>query len=395
VDPVDTVVAVVQALIPVAVDRVREALEDEVERLAGPRYARQDGMPSRVRWGSQPGSVYLGDQKVPLLVPRVRDRAGASEVPLAVYRALQEPRDLDRRLLRAILGGLSTREYGRCAQLVPEAFGLSASTVSRRFQRASTRYVQALQQRPLGGYTFVAVVLDGKTFADDEMVLALGVTCAGEKAVLGVVQTGSENRAVCAAFLRSLLARGLRIDEGILVVVDGAKGLAAAVREVFGKCGIIQRCQWHKRENVVRYLPKAHQVGFRRKLQAAYEQPTYDRAKRALTAIHRELRLLNTSAAASLEEGLEETLTLHRLGVFRELGTSLKTTNLLESINARVGSRTDKIDHWRNSDQKHRWIVTALLELEPQLRRIKGYRAVPRLQRALKRAVGTDQQAVA
>jgi putative transposase len=368
-------------------ERVAEMLKEDVIAAAGERYARADHAPTRVRWGQQAGSVYLADQKVPILVPRVRDRATNTEVDLPTYRALQTPRELDRALLQTILGGLSTHEYGRCVQLVPQAFGLSASTTSRRFRRASHRALAALQERRLGGDTIVAVVLDGKTFADDAMVVAVGVLATGEKRILGMVQTATENRPVCAAFLRSLLDRGLRIEDGVLVVVDGSKGLAAAVRDVFGDCGVLQRCQWHKRENVVRYLPKAHQAGMRGKLQRAYDQPTYERAKKALTQVRRELTVLNTSAAASLDEGLEETLTLHRLGCFRAVGLSLKTTNVLESIHARIASRTDKVDVWKNSDQKQRWVAAALLDLEARLHRIKGFAALPQLQHALARHV--------
>ena len=148
---------------------------------------------------------------------------------------------------------------------------------------------------------------------------------------------------------------------------------------------LLQRCQWHKRENVLQYLPDRHRATFRRKLQAAYERPTYEAAKRALSQLRSALTLLNASAAASLDEGLEETLTLHRLGVFAELGTSLKTTNALESIHARVESRTAKVDHWKNSEQKQRWLATALLDLEPRLRRIRNYHALPLLREAIKR----------
>ena len=169
------------------------------------------------------------------------------------------------------------------------------------------------------------------------------------------------------------------------VVTDGAKGLHAAVREVCGSAALLQRCQWHKRENVLQYLPERHRPIFRRKLQAAYEQATYEAAKRALAKIRAELVLLNISAATSLDEGLDDTLTLHRLGVFAELGTSLKTTNTLESIHARVESRTAKVDHWKNSEQKQRWLATALLDLEPRLRRIRNYRALPLLREAIKR----------
>src|SRR4030095_14506176 len=259
-----------------------------------------------------------------------------------------------------------------CAEAVPEAFGLSASTVSRRFKRASARKLRELMERRLDGYDLVALLLDGKTFAEDEMVTAVGVTITGEKVLLGFVQTATENRKVCAAFLRELVERGLRVDLGLLVVTDGAKGLHAAIREVFDNAALLQRCQWHKRENVLAYLPERHRLVMRRKLQAAYEQPTYDTAKRALGKLRAELTLLNASAAASLDEGFEETLTLHRLGLFGELGVSLKTTNILESIHARVEDRTARVDHWRNSEQKQRWLATALLDMEPRLRRIKN-----------------------
>jgi transposase-like protein len=377
--------ALIQALIPVALEKVEEELQADVARLAGERYVREGRLPGHVRWTPQRGSIYLADQKIPIEVPRVRDRLRNQEVPLPTYERLQAPRALDSGLLHKVLGGLSTREYERCAEAVPAAFGLSASTVSRRFKRASAKKLQELSDRRLESYDLVALLLDGKTFAEDEMVSAVGVTITGEKVLLGFVQTATENRKVCAAFLRTLVERGLRVELGLLVVTDGAKGLHAAVREVFDRGAVLQRCQWHKRENVVAYLPERHRAMFRRKLQAAYEQPTYEAAKRALGKIRAELALLNASAVASFDEGFEETLTLHRLGVFAELGTSLKTTNALESIHARVESRTAKVDHWKNSEQKQRWLATALLDLEPRLRRIRNYRALPLLREAIKR----------
>jgi transposase-like protein len=242
-------------------------------------------------------------------------------------------------------------------------------------------------ERRLDLYDFVTLVLDGKKFAQDEMVIALGVTVKGEKLIVGFVQTATENEKVLSSFLRSLVDRGLGYEAGLLVVIDGSKGLRKAVGKVFGDHAAVQRCQWHKRENVVSYLAKTQQASMRRKLQAAYELPTYEQAKGALLKIRSELKVLNLSAVASLDEGMEETLTLHRLGLFRELGESLKTTNSLESINAQLGQRTDKVDHWRNSDQKHRWIATALLDIEKSLRKIKGYRYLLRLQEALKRSM--------
>jgi len=380
---VDSQVELLQALIPVGLAAVEEALHQEVERLAGARYQRAGRPRGHVRWGKQRGSVYLLDQKVALAVPRVRDHRRNRELPLELYTRLQEPRHGDAGLLRRVLLGLSARRYEECAEAVPEAFGLSASNVSRRFIRASARKLQELAERRLEPYDFVALFLDGKTFADDELVIALGLTGRGEKIVLGFVETATENEGVCTAFLRQLVARGLRWEQGLLCVLDGAKGLRAAIRRVFGPAALVQRCQWHKRENVLRYLPVAQQAAWRRKLQAAYERPTYAEAKAALSALQRELRPVNLSAVESLAEGLEDTLTLHRLGLFPQLGLSLKTTNCIESLLAQVGQRTDKVDRWVSSDQKQRWVATALLDIEPRLRRIRGYRFLPQLRAAL------------
>ena len=385
---VDSKVALIQALIPHGLKAVAEALKDEVIALAGERYRRKGGRPGVVRWSRQRGSVYLADQKLPITYTRVRDLPHNTEVPLATYHRLQVPRAADAGLFREVLG-LSCRHYEACAEAVPAAFGLSASTVSRRFIRASARALRTLCERRLDGEEFVAVVLDGKTFAEDELVIALGITLTGQKVLLGFVQTATENERVCAGLLRELVERGLRYEHGLLVVLDGGKGLRKAVSTVFGAKALVQRCQWHKRENVMHYLPKSQQAVWRRKLQAAYERPTYAEAKAALLRLRKELGLMNESAVRSLDEGLEETLTLHRLGLFEALGCSLKTTNALESIMAQVGQRTDKIDHWRTSDQKQRWVASALLDIEPRLRRIKGYRQLPLLRAALQQETAT------
>jgi transposase-like protein len=379
----DAMLPLIQALIPLGLQAFAEVMQAEVAQLAGPRYRRTGGQPDLVRWGRQRGSIFLADQKVPVRVQRVRDRRQGQEVPLQSYQQLQTPRAADAGLFRKVLAGLSCRDYRASAEAVPEAFGLSASSVSRRFIRASAKQLQALQERRLDAYDLVAVLLDGKTFAQDSMVIALGVTLTGEKVLLGFVQTATENERVCSAFLRELVARGLRTAPGLLVVLDGAKGLRKAVQTVFGADAAVQRCQWHKRENVVAYLPPSQQALWRRKLQAAYERPSYAEAKAALLRCRRELGLLNESAVRSLDEGLEETLTLHRLGVFRELGVSLKTTNCLESLNSLVAQRVAKVDRWRTADQKQRWLAAALLDIEPRLRRIKGFRALPLLRQAL------------
>jgi len=385
-EDLDTRVALIQALIPLGLLAVEEVLQREVELLAGPRYARKDGAPDRVRWGRQRGSVYLLDQKVPVRVPRVRDRRLGVEIPLESYRRLQQPQAVEEGMLRRVLYGLSCRDYRAAAEAIPEAFGLSRSSVSRWYVRATARQLEALLERRLDRYDFVALVLDGKTFADDTMVIALGVTLGGEKVVLGFVQTGTENAATCGAFLRGLVERGLRVEEGLLVVVDGSKGLIRAVREVFGAQAVVQRCTWHKRENVVSYLPKAQQDVWRAKLQRAWRLPTYEAAWAELRRLHQELKRVNEDAARSLAEGLEETLTLHRLGVAEALGGSLGATNCLESILSQVARRVRRVSRWTSSDQKRRWLAAVLLDVEPRLRRVRGYRALRQLRAALRRA---------
>jgi putative transposase len=334
----------------------------------------------------------LADQKLPIPVPWVRDRAANREVSLTTYEQLHRPRAADAGWFRKVLVGLTCRQDEACAEAVPEAFGLSASSVSRRFIRASARHLQTLCERRLDRDEFVAVVLDGKTFAEDAMVIALGLTLQGQKQSLGFVQTATEDERVCAAFLRELLTRGLRIDHGLLCVIDGAKGLRKAIQTVFGAQALVQRCQGHKRENVVRSRPKAQHAAWRRRLQQADERPTYAEARATLGRLRQEPWGLNVSAVASLDEGLEETLTRHSLGLFPILGVSLKTTNCLESLNAQLGPLTDKVDHWRTSDQKQRWVASALLLIEPRLRRIKGYRHLPQLRAALQAKIGKAER---
>lgn len=393
VEAVDAKVALIQALIPLGLQAVQETLEAEVTALAGARYQRAGRQPGHVRWSQQQGSVYLGDQKLPVRFPRVRNVHTNAEVPLVTYEKLQRPRDLDEGLLRRVLVGLSCGRYQECAETVPETFGVSRATVSRRFIRASAARLKALLERDLTGEDFVAVFLDGKSLAGDAVVLAVGITLTGQKIVLGLVQTATENTRVLTEFLPGLVNRGLRPEVGLLWLVDGGKGLRAAIRTVAGPDAVVQRCQWHKRENVVSYLPKTRQAAVRTQLQTAYRQPTYEAATAQLDTLGRALARENPSAAASLREGVEETLTLHRLGLATVLSRSFATTNVLESINAQVDRAIRRVTRWQSGEQKLRWVASAVLDLEPRLRRVKGSRALPQLRAALLRRAASATEA--
>lgn len=380
----DAKVELIRGLIPLGLMHVRELLDEEVLALAGPRHAREDGAVG-MRHGSNPGTVRLDGQRIAIRVPRVRSERG--EIPLRSYQGLQGTGEVNDLLLRRVLYGISCRNYEAAARAIPGAIGLSSSSVSRAFIEASAAKLKEFQERDLSEERYVALFLDGKSFADATLVIALGVTTDGTKRFLGFVETDTENEKVLTPFLRSLVERGLDLSQGMLVVIDGGKGLRSAVRQAFLKRALVQRCQWHKRENVVSYLSKSEQASWRGRLQRAYDRPTYAEAKAALTALHRELEQRNQSAAASLAEGFEETLTLHRLGIYELLGESFKTTNCLESTNALVEDRCAKVDVWKTSNQRHRWLATALLDIEPRLRRVKGFRHLPKLEAALRRAL--------
>lgn len=374
-------VQTIRSLVAIGLMHVHEELDREVVDLAGERYARKSGDVQYRRHGSNPGSVKLAGQRHGLAVPRVRGPQG--EVRLSSYDLLRQDGEFDEGMFRRVLYGISCRDYETASEAVPGAIGLSSSTVSRRFQQASRKRLQALMERDLNDLDLVALFVDGKSFADEEMVLAVGVTIDGQKVVLGFCQTATENARAVGQFFGELKDRGLSVAAGVLVVIDGSKGLRRAVKDAFGTHALVQRCQWHKRENVVSYLPKKEQAVWRRRLQRAYQRPTYEEAKRELLKLLAELDGVNQSAAASLREGLEETLTLHRLGLFASLGLSLKTTNCIESINSMAEWRCRKVSSWKTSNQKQRWFASALLDIEPRLRRVRGYRELPRLRNAL------------
>ncbi len=367
----DVKMDVIQELIPLGLKAVANELQNEFERLVGIKHSR---IGSNARWGKQNGSVYLRDQKFPVVVPRVRNVDLNQEVPLEAYRRLQTPFDDDRGALKRLLHGLSTHKYEENSALAAEAFGISASNLSKRFKRCSADKLKELQERSLKQYDIVAIFIDAKRYADDGLVVGLGITMQGRKIVLGVEQSYSENYKAIDQWFDKLIERGLRFEDGILFIIDGSKGIKKAIERKFSIYALIQRCRWHKRENVIAYLDKSKQVLFRRRLQTAYEKTTYREAKAALNEIHRELESVNISAANSLSEGLEETLTIHHLGLSPELAKSLSSTNCMESVMSQMGQYTDKVDRWRNSDQILRWTATSLIDIEPRIHRIIGHR---------------------
>ena len=326
---VDAKVELIRSLIPLGLMHIEELLDEEVTALAGERYARKDPSVGGRRHGSNPGTVGLAGQRVPIRVPRIR-HVTEREIPLRSYEALHGDRAVNDLLLRRVLYGISCRNYAAAAEAIPGAIGLSGSTVSRAFIQASATKLRELQERDLSGEDVVALVLDGKTFAEATMVVALGITMTGDKRFLGFVETDTENEQVLTPFLRSLVERGLDVSQGLLVIVDGGKGLRAAVRHAFRHRALVQRCQWHKRENVVSYLAKREQPArWRQRLQLRLTTVrSTTRPSPALQSLQHELEDRNQSAAGSLAEdpGRDPDACIASACMF-VLGRSLKTTN--------------------------------------------------------------------
>jgi putative transposase len=363
-------------------------LEDEVTRLCGARYERQ---PDRLhtRYGRQRGVVTLAGQRLPIARPRVRRADGeGGEVALETYARLQSPDTMPRAALRRMVRGVSTRDYEQVVDVARDGFGVAKSCVSRGFVRASAADVKALAERRFDGERFPVVMIDGVEYAGETMVVALGITEGGTKRVRGLRQGATENAAVCVALLEDLQGRGLDTGRPTLLVLDGAKALHAAVKRVWGSNAVVQRCQVHKKRNIKAHVPEKHWSELGRRLSEAYHATAYTTAKASLEATARWLERLNPDAASSLREGLEETLTVVKLGVPGALRRTLATTNPIESALSVTRRVTSRVTRWRDGDMRRRWCVAGLLRAESKFRRVKGHGAMPALLKALEAVVG-------
>lgn len=371
---------------------IRAVIENEVTRRVGPRYRPASEGGCR-RWGQQPGYVVFGGQKVPVERPRVRTRQGR-EVTLEAYARLQHDGRRQRAVREGIVAGLTSRNYQRAVQSVLDGYGIQKSSISREFVQASAAQLKELCERPLGELDLVAILIDGIHMGKQVLVVALGLESSGKKHVLGLWQGATENTVVVKDLLEDLVTRGLAPERRYLFVIDGAKALRAAIERVFGARAEVQRCQLHKRRNVKEYLPKRAQGDYDRRIRNAYAMAEYTEAKGELQKIFRQLERVNPSAAHSLEEGLEETLTMHRLGVGDLLRRSLTNTNPIESCLSTVERVARNVKRWHAGDQALRWTATGLLEAETKFRKVKGFRELISLQRKLNPAL-TQQAQVA
>ena len=357
-------------------------MQEEVRELAGERSERQTERTAN-RWGSERGYCVVMGQKVPIQRPRVRT-TDDKEVRLGSYEMFHRGEPLTETVWEKLMLGLSTRNYGQAIRQFTEAYGLEKSAVSEHFIEASRAKLKKMMERRLDKTRLCALLIDATPFQGQQMVAALGIDEYGRKMILGIRQGATENATVVGELLGDLVDRGLDFNEPRLYILDGGKALTAAVKKHAGESAAIQRCQVHKRRNVLDHLTDEQKPAVAKKLNAAYALEGYDAAKAALSTLHRELMDLNPSAARSLGEGMDETLTIHRLHLPAQLRKTMASTNVIESAFSIVEKVCKNVKRWHGGDQRERWVGSGLLVAENQFRRITGYKLIPILMEELK-----------
>jgi putative transposase len=357
-------------------------LEQERENLVGERYRHQEDR-ELSRYGYARGKVVCGGQKVSVRRPRVRSKE--REIELSTYKMYSQEDPLNERVIKQILSGVSTRKYKQSLEDVGKdvrTSGTSKSSVSRRFVNLTRARLQEKLGKAIED-SIVVLVLDGIEIGGHTIIVALGVTAEGAKKVLGIREGSTENATVCRALLQDMIQRGLPADKRILVILDGGKGVNKAVRDVFGSYAVLQRCQIHKKRNVMEHLPFHRRLLVKKIMNEAYHGDSYDKSRRILVRLAENLETEYPSAAASLREGLEETLTVIRLGLPTVLRTSFSSANLIESMLSTVRHVQRNVKRWRSGRMILRWTCIGALEAEKKFRRVKGYRQMAVLTSAL------------
>ena len=370
---------------------MKALVDEEVEQIAGQRYTHQTDRQA-TRWGHDEGHVIFAGRKVALPRPRVRSAEGR-ELPLTRYQAFSHPQRMQEAVSQRILRRVSTRDYAGVLDEVCDGYGIQRSSVSRHWKAASSQQLKQMLERPLGELDLCVLFLDGKEFHDFTLIVALGVDRQGRKHVLGLWSGATENAVVCGALLDDLIARGLSVDKPYLFILDGAKALKKAVVSRFGSKALIQRCRVHKKRNIQKYLPKKYHGMLSMKLRMAWGMTEYDHALKELRKVHDWLASINQAAAGSLEEGLEETVTINRLGLPPQLRRLLSSTNIIESCFSRAGDLCRGVKHWRDGNMAQRWAGTVLLQAESRFRRIQAYSQLPLLTNALNQTVDKQEAA--
>jgi putative transposase len=370
-------------LVEVGLGVLRELLEEEVCAIVGPK-GTWNRERTAVRHGHEDGEVTLGGRRVPVRRPRVRTADRESEVALSTYEHFADRDPLEGVVLERMLAGVSTRQHQRAQepvgeQVEAEARSTSKSAASRMFVQRTRDELWRLMNRPLSDLRLAVIMLDGIELHGYTNIVALGITTEGEKLALGLWEGTTENATVAVALLSDLVDRGVDVEQGLLFVIDGSKALRKAIRQVFGNDVPVQRCTQHKQRNVLDHLPERDRPAVKARLRQAWKETNYQSALEQLITLALELDHAHPGAAASLREGMEETLTVTRLGITGKLKLTLQSTNPCESMISTVRVIHRNVKRWRNGEMCLRWTAAGMLEAESRFRKVEGYRGLATL----------------
>jgi putative transposase len=363
----------------------REQLEAERAALCGPRYAHLAER-AAIRAGHAKSSLTLGGRRAEIDRPRARSLDG-HELALPSWQTWNTRDPLERPALEQMILGVSSRRYARSLEPLPEeiaASGISKSAVSERFVVGTQKKLAELMRRRLSSLKLGVVMIDGVRFAEHVVLVAIGIDLSGKKHVLGLREGATENAAACKALLAELIERGLPTERALLFVIDGAKALRKAIADTFGSRALIQRCRQHKRRNVTDALPERMRSQVNSAMSQAYAAGEGKRARQLLENLARSLERNYPSAAVALREGLDETLTVMRLDLPESLERVLSSTNLIENLFSRVREMARRVRHWQSGTMILRWCAAGVLEAERSFRKVAGYRALAKLDAALR-----------
>jgi len=357
-----------------AIEKLADFFEEDVLQLVGvDRYQRGDKRTAS-RYGSTMGQLPLGGQKLKVMRPRVR--MDGKEVTLPTYEHFSAKEQLDERALRQVVAGVASRRYKSSLEtdgISDDTFGASKSALSRRFVAITAKKLDEWLARRLDGEEYLVIMIDGINLGESVVIAALGITVDGYKKVLGTWEGATENAVVCQMLLNDLVQRGLDPTISRLFVLDGAKALHKAVHDTFGKRAKVQRCQIHKIRNVKQHLPKELHASVEQAMRQAYKSSELKTAQKLLQNLAHGLKDGHPRAASSLEEGLDETLTVIAMDLPSGLRRLLASTNSSENINATLRSATGNVKRWRNGRMVMRWVATGFIYAERRLRRLYGH----------------------
>jgi transposase-like protein len=369
---------------------IKAVIDAEIETKCGKLHERSSDYPCYRHGKQKTGFVIINGQKIQLEKPRIVTRGKQKkEMPLETYHNFQSNSIIETSVMAKMLHGVSTRDYRAVAEAIQDSYGIEKSSVSRHFIRASAQALKEFDERPIDRY-YPIIFIDGYEIGGDMMIIALGVDENGVKTVLSMRQGGTENAGVVNSMFEDMESRGLKNDRPILFVIDGSKAIHAAITKRFARY-FIQRCREHKRRNIIDHAPVAMKDEVEGRINEVYAEQDYKKARMAMSSLVTWSDKINPDMGRSIREGMEETLTVIRLGVSPFLYKSVYSTNPIESLNSSLEQFAHRVKKWRAGDMKKRWLAAAVLKAEERMHRVRGYMGISSLVKNMERILEEEK----